>query len=55
MPVPWSPDSRYIVLNSPVHHPKGENVIVDVEKKEAYLIKEKLNSYGWIIKNGNDY
>ena len=55
MPVPWSPDSRYIVVNirdDNYSDTKGDStLIVDVEKRTAYKITEEIYALGWIERN----
>jgi hypothetical protein len=45
IPVPWSPDSRYIVIDL-----KEGILIVNVEERTATKIAEDVFAYGWIVR-----
>ncbi len=43
IPVPWSPDSRYINIDL-----EDGILIVDVKERTAYKLMENMSAYGWI-------
>ena len=50
-PIPWSPDSQFIVLQNTQNYAKGDLLVVDVKEQEVYKVANDMYPYGWIERN----
>jgi Tol biopolymer transport system component len=46
----WSPDSKYLAISDVTYQTLGNVILVDVDKKQSYLMTKDASVKGWLVK-----